>query len=91
MLIVKTAAEWVSMPRADGRVWTAAMHRHDLFVWDAGALEGSWEIIQHAGYRPRSVVVASGDGERDADAAKLRAEAVYAALTHELVRFKGEP
>lgn len=87
-----SGVEWVSEPpkptsrgKGDDVVrWTARMPRHELVAWgDETWLAGEWQIREDHS-RCGHVVVAQGGGERDAAAAKLRATAVYAALTHDL-------
>lgn len=92
MLVYTRLVEWVSSPpphRQDYKDpnamrWTARLPRHELVAWgDETWLAGEWEVREDhvkCGY----VVVAKGGGEKDAAAAKLRAAAVYTALTETL-------
>lgn len=77
--------EWIASRSGvgdGGIVWRARMPHHDLLTFENTLLDGYWRIEEHSTRHPR--VVAEGTGERDAAAAKLRASAVYAALTHDL-------
>lgn len=87
MIAVAVAGvEWVSEPTPGGRRYVAEMPRHWLIVYgDETILQGAWSVVAHARHRPEPAIIARGDGEKDCEAAKLRAIAVYAALVHDLV------
>jgi hypothetical protein len=89
LLAVRSSLEWVSHPTpvAGALLWEARVGRVRLLTWENCLLEGAWRIEEDNG---RTIVVrAEGNGEPSSEAAKLRAEAVLAALTADLYRDKG--
>lgn len=80
MIAVYNDAEWLSDPAWSGRRWRAFMPEGQLIVYaeDSGC-PGAWEVRLNR----RPTAAASGDEGNERDG-KLRARAVYEALTARL-------
>lgn len=80
MIAVYNDADWMTDPAASGTRWRAFMTQGQLIVYaDGTAVAGAWEVRING--RPSMAAAGNEGNERDG---KLRARAVYEALTARL-------